>query len=369
MRIPRFFRRGPDGRRAFATQAQKTAAGFACALLAGTAAADPHCPGRFPNPVTDVCWSCLFPIVVGTNVALGKVPDDGYTPDTDASALCVCGENVNVEGGVNLSFWEPLRTAEVVRHAWCSPTLGGVTLAGNSGVTRSPDHGRGRGGRNTRFANVHWFTSPWLFILEAVSDISCLEQAPWDLAYLSELDPLWDDTIAGFLLAPDAALFANPAAQAACAADCLAANVRKPVETLYWCSGCRGGVFPLSGWTSSAPTWAAEWELLAHRFALKLSREGVLWSAHGKKGQCGPYWRPILQKEHWKTQLIYPSRATDKTVFGTCCQPLGRSTLFWDRFKTYAPGGEDGALLLFRHRDCCVRKTLTSFVIPGRPGG
>ncbi len=219
-------------------------AGFVFALAAGTAAAEPHCPGRFPNPVTDVCWSCVFPIVVGTNVPLGKVPEDSYTPETDASALCVCGENVNVEGGVNLSFWEPLRTAEVVRHAWCSPTLGGVTLAKNSGITRSPDHGRGQNGRSTRFANVHWFVSPWLFVLEAASDISCLEQAPWDLAYLSELDPLWDDTIAGFLLAPDAALFANPAAQAACVADCLAANVKKPVETLYWCSGCRGGVFP-----------------------------------------------------------------------------------------------------------------------------
>ena len=153
-------------------------AGLFLALAAGTAAAEPHCPGRFPNPVTDVCWSCVFPIVVGTNVPLGKVPEDSYTPETDASALCVCGENVNVQGGVNLSFWEPLRTAEVVRHAWCSPTLGGVTLADNQGITRSPDHGRGQNGRNTRFANVHWFVSPWLFVLEAVSDISCLEQAP-----------------------------------------------------------------------------------------------------------------------------------------------------------------------------------------------
>ena len=213
--MPRFAQGSPS-RRVFAGSAKKTAAVFASLLsLTGTAAAEPHCPGRFPNPVTDVCWSCVFPIVVGTNVPLGKVPDDSYTPDTDASALCVCGENVNVEGGVNLSFWEPLRTAEVVRHAWCSPTLGGVTLADNQGITRSPDHGRGQDGRNTRFANVHWFVSPWLFVLEAVSDISCLEQAPWDLAYLSELDPLWDDTLAGFLLAPDAALFANPAAQAA----------------------------------------------------------------------------------------------------------------------------------------------------------
>ena len=262
-------------RRAFVRSAKKTATVFASLLsLAGTAASEPHCPGRFPNPVTDVCWSCVFPIVVGTNVPLGKVPEDSYTPETDASALCVCGENVNVQGGVNLSFWEPLRTAEVVRHAWCSPTLGGVTLAENGGITRSPDHGRGQNGRNTRFANVHWFVSPWLFVLEAVSDISCLEQAPWDLAYLSELDPLWDDTLAGFLLAPDAALFANPAAQAACVADCLAANVKKPVETLYWCSGCRGGVFPLSGWSASASTWG-----LIPRFAATMPAAIALMSS------------------------------------------------------------------------------------------
>ena len=99
--MPRFAQGSPS-RRVFAGSAKKTAAVFASLLLlTGTAAAEPHCPGRFPNPVTDVCWSCVFPIVVGTNVPLGKVPDDSYTPDTDASALCVCGENVNVEGGVN----------------------------------------------------------------------------------------------------------------------------------------------------------------------------------------------------------------------------------------------------------------------------
>ena len=28
-------------------------------------AAGPTCNGKFVNPVTDVCWSCLFPLSVG----------------------------------------------------------------------------------------------------------------------------------------------------------------------------------------------------------------------------------------------------------------------------------------------------------------
>jgi len=33
--------------------------------------ADGACVGRFTNPITDVCWKCLFPIkIAGINVTL-----------------------------------------------------------------------------------------------------------------------------------------------------------------------------------------------------------------------------------------------------------------------------------------------------------
>ena len=34
--------------------------------LAGPAAAGPTCQGRFMNPITDICWSCVFPLTIGT---------------------------------------------------------------------------------------------------------------------------------------------------------------------------------------------------------------------------------------------------------------------------------------------------------------
>ncbi len=345
------------------SQLRTFAAGF-LAALAAVIVNESHaaaCSGRILNPVTDVCWSCVFPIKIagGVPVTNGSLPD----PETDAAPLCACGNGANLQLGINMSFWEPLRTAEIVRHPGCLPTMGGITLdlplrlSSHTRVHQKFDEGATK--RHTAFWQVHWYNTPWLFILEALLDQPCLEQMPWDLAYLSELDPLWDDTLASFLLAPDAALFANPAAQGACAADCIAATAGTAKNELYWCSGCQGSVFPLTGWTASAVSYPAAWTLLSHRFAVKLSREGLLWRADGAKGQCGQWFAPLLRKDVWRTEIVYPSRG-DKTADGTCCHPLGRTTAVTGAGRTWSPGGEDGAVLLWRKRDCCVSKSVLS---------
>jgi hypothetical protein len=43
-----------------------------------------------------------------------------------------------------------------------------------------------------------------------------------DIAYLSEVDPLWNDSTLSMLINPEAALFGNLIAQGACAADAAA---------------------------------------------------------------------------------------------------------------------------------------------------
>ncbi|AVZ00461.1 hypothetical protein DAI21_22910 (plasmid) [Lelliottia sp. WB101] len=46
-----------------------------------------------------------------------------------------------------------------------------------------------------------------------------------DIAYLSELDPMWNDSSLSVIINPEAVLFNNPIAQAACAADAAASLV------------------------------------------------------------------------------------------------------------------------------------------------
>jgi len=324
-----------------------------CALSSAQASG---CRGKVINPLTDVCWSCMFPIKLGGITLSSGANKD---PETDANALCMCVSGANITVGLNMSFWEPLRTAEVVRTPYCFPSLGGLDL--NVGL-QAPAHGRtpnkSASSQRSSFYQVHWYFTPWLFVLEALLDSNCLEQSAWDLAYMTELDPLWDDPVTTFFLNPDASLFANPAAAAACAADCAAATAGLPISELYWCAGCHGGIFPLTGWVGAHVHFPQASSLLVARFTMKLHRQGLQWAAYGEKGQCGPYLEPIMDKRVYRTQMMYPARTTGKQD-GRCCYPMGASSALWYSGKTWASGGEDAAYLIFRKRDCCQGSGVT----------
>ena len=68
------------------------------------------------------------------------------------------------------------------------------------------------------FYHAHWYANPILTWLEVLLDFPCLEKGSLDLAYLTEVDPLWADDELTAILNPEAVLFANAPAKAACAA-------------------------------------------------------------------------------------------------------------------------------------------------------
>ena len=81
-------------------------------FLAGIAAAPAFaagtpgkCTGRFVNPLTDICWSCLFPMSVG---GLNIWPSLAGRPATDNPDLPVCACGLRL--GIAMGFWEPVRT-------------------------------------------------------------------------------------------------------------------------------------------------------------------------------------------------------------------------------------------------------------------
>ncbi len=305
------------------------------------------CHGRIINPVTEVCWECVFPISIASNTTLvgGNFPD----VSTNAEPFCSCVDGINTTVGMNIGFWEPLRTIEIVREPFCFPTLGGLSLGGTGWA---PAHGRTPNpkerGHRTSFYQVHWYHTPWLYLMELLIDTRCLEQSAWDVAYMTELDPLWDDAMTAFLLNPDAALFANPIAVGACAADCVAASASLPLNALYWCAGCAGSIFPLTGWVASHITDEQAWSLLTQRFTLKMHREGLLWRHWGRAGQCAPRLEWTMSKNVYRSQMIYPSRLSQS------CPPYGRTTALMALGGTTPPlTGEDGAYLIWRRRDCC----------------
>lgn len=303
-----------------------------------------NCVGRFVNPITDVCWSCLFPITIaGLRVSPG-----GEDTNNSRDILCTCTDPIP-RIGIPVSFWEPVRLVDVTRTPGCMVSLGGISLL-NQGIK-----GRGSVANNhdnrlrNSFYQAHWYIYPLIYWLELLTDFVCLEKAAFDVAYITELDPLWNDDENAFIINPEAILFGNPIAQAACAADCVVASAGFSHDFLFWCAGCQGSLYPFSGTVASHIGGVQGSLLVVQRMIAKLHREGLLWGYIGVDGLCGRYPMPIIRKSQYKTQMVYPIPSTARG-----CHPLGRSEALWAMGKEYPYQGEDFAYLIWRKRSCCL---------------
>ncbi|MEN8236795.1 MAG: conjugal transfer pilus assembly protein TraU [Pseudomonadota bacterium] len=305
-----------------------------------------NCHGRMLNPITDICWKCIFPI----RIAGVKVMSGGPDPKSPRSPICVCkrpGIPVPVPG-IPVSFWEPARLVDVTRTPFCLVNMGGTQLA-NTGIK-----GRGQVAPhpNTRhkrsFYHVHWYVYPILYWLEVLLDFACLENNAIDLAYLTEVDPFWNDDEKSAIINPEALLFGSHIAQMACIADCAAASAKLPLDILFWCGGCQGSVYPFTG-TIADHSGGVQASLLATtRMIAKLHREGLLWGYYGKLGLCGKYPMPIIRKSQYRTQMTYPIPQTNR------CQALGATEVLWQGGREFPYKGEDFGYLVWRKRDCCL---------------
>lgn len=303
-----------------------------------------NCVGRFVNPVSDICWKCLFPITIaGVKVASG--PEDTPNPK---KPVCYCKDPPRI--GIPISFWEPVRLVDVTRTPYCMVNMGGIKMGSHKGVQGHGSVSSARSGHlHQSFYQIHWYVYPVIYWLELLMDFVCLEKSQFDVAYMTELDPLWNDDEVSFIINPEAALFGNPIAQAACAADCVAASTGFPNDVLFWCAGCQGSMYPFTGSVGAHSGGVQASLLLTERFLAKLHREGLLWGYSGIRGLCNKYPMPIIRKTQYKTQMTYPIPSTSDG-----CHPLGRSDMLWAAGREYPYKGEDFGYLIWRKRNCCL---------------
>ena len=72
-------------------------------IISGQRAQGGECQGRFLNPITDICWSCIFPITIGSVPIAGnsKFKD---TPNPSVP-ICLCNrDNIPLMSGIAVGF-------------------------------------------------------------------------------------------------------------------------------------------------------------------------------------------------------------------------------------------------------------------------
>ena len=312
----------------------------------------PGCPNAelFSSKlITEICWSCLLPFRIA-GMTLGSGP--ARAPASAANdAFCTCPDPLGVpEPGMVLGAWTPARLIEVVRIPYCAPVLGGILLRNNPRLLG--------GYRNVTqdtsdaiFYHFHYYAFPLLIMLDLFVEPDCNADGymDFDLMYLSELDPTWNSDELAFLLNPEAALFANPVALAACLVDAGLATAHEPLESLFWCAGSWGNLYPLTGtinWQGSPPR---DTSLIATRAVAALHRRGLAWKTMGKEALCRGYIHPTLPKNQYRLEQFYPVAEANSNHW------IGQSTFTWGEWRNVPAVGEDFVHLLWRWVDCCLR--------------
>ncbi|CAD5366859.1 Conjugal transfer protein [Rubrivivax sp. A210] len=352
-------RLGRGSRQILAALVACTAVGSAQAVVTGggSAIGEVTCYGEWANPISDICWQCIFPISIGA-FAVEAGQEDIENP---GSPICFCPIPLPpyYRMGLEIGFWEPTRLVEHTRTPFCFPSLGGMYMSGGDAFKPPGAQSYVSRDRVSRdgFYQTHLYANPLLYYLNALLDQQCLESGSLDLAYMSEYDSAWHDDEETAILEPEAPLFANLLAIAACSVDCTMASVGFGIRELFWCSGCNGPVYPMNGNVPVHIGGIQASSLLTHRILAKLHRLFIAWQWHGEGAVCNGYPAPLMDKRGYKTQLVYPIPlvgGTDGTGLNRCCQPLGRTTQIWGMGREYPIRGEDFSYQVFRKRNCCV---------------
>lgn len=302
------------------------------------------CHGVFLNPVTDVCWECILPIKIG---GVPAWPSDLVdSPDLTKSPVMACPTPIGPRPCVPTSFWEPARFVETVKEPFCFPSIG-TSLGNPSPGTLGG--GIKKQGSHSTFAQSHYFIFPVWALMDVVLNSACVENEGFDVAYITEVDPLWNDDLLMAMLEPEAILFANPLAQLACVADAVASNLGLPLSPLFWCMGSWGSAYPLTGHHNSADYVQGN-AAIAAKTIYKMGRQLLLMDP--AVALCAAVPTPIWVKEHYRLQEAKPVR-------DFICHPIGVSSMVWGYAKNppYGAAGNSGdnfLWLIFRKHDCCM---------------
>jgi conjugal transfer pilus assembly protein TraU len=303
------------------------------------------------------CWDCIFPIRLNGQTIKGG-GGSGDIPDGAMNSLiCSCPDPFGIpEFGVPMAAWFPRFLTETVQKPYCSPTLLGTNLTGETrlavgGDVSSRKRKSERAVSDSAFLHFHTLSFPILEMLELLANSQCNPDqfVDMELQYLSEPDPLWSDNLLAAILTPEAALFTNPAAMAACAVECNALTSNPDDVDFHWCAGCWGGTYPFTGHANHNGSRIKHSSLVATKALSALHRRLLAFDTVGSSEACDARIAPSLIKSQYRFGMMYPSPEASSNHY------LGASTVLWGENRSRAAAGSNHVYAGFRYQDCCLR--------------
>lgn len=290
-------------------------------------------------------WNNAFPIhILGFPIGPNGNPPTMYQPP-----ICLCEYRIYpiTLPGIGMSYWAPAYLADTSNESGCMITMNMELLDSYSSLNS------GEGPFLGKRRQIHWFEFPLMTILELFADLGCsASNQGFDLAYITEIDPLWQDDLWAALFNPESALFDSPVARLICVADAIVVQFLWPLDPLFWCLGA-SHLYPTSGTDNTNKADEMTNLKALGRFLARQHRIGALWGTIGPLAQCHATYMPILPKSQYRIDPVFPLAENGGPPIY-----LGKHYFFWKGFPPALgsfPTHESGAFMIWRGTQCCIR--------------
>lgn len=311
--------------------------------------------------VSNVCWSCIFPLRLAGVTLFGNSQSDGGTdshgfslsskprvPNGAANrAVCVCSDGPLPSVGIPIGMWVPDMLYETTMTPGCSSVLGGIQIGladklylGTSGAPTGDLE-------QQSFNHIHTYSYPVVLMMELFTKCAA-QYSDIDILYMSEIDPMWNDPIVAMYGNPMSVFGASIIAQAACAADSISSSLGQPIDNMFWCGGSWSSTMaPYTGYEHAQGTMqfssATAQKLLAMNAARGITRRTV-----GNDALCTAQYTPMVKRSHYRWQTAWPRPE------GTRNHASGESVLRWGAARVVPGVAEMPIYLRWSWTDCCA---------------
>lgn len=263
--------------------------------------------------------------------------------DLRFEGICICPRPppVYYEEGEIWSYWEPFLVIDTVSEAFYSPYQG--ESSGSSIIDELG--GKNKSSDAVEIANESTFAQAHGYLIPIMSGIcSRNDYGMW----MTEYDSMWQTDELSAVIHPESSTYANKAMQMACMADAAAVNLGHSLDSMPWCIGSGGSVYPMTGHVDNDNIVQAN-NTVAARLIYKLCRIMMICDP---EPLCGCIHTPVWIKSHYKMHVVRPA---DRSP----AHPVGKAAKFYDSGLNPPYRGEKGSndeflWVIYRQQRCCT---------------
>ncbi len=311
--------------------------------------------------ISNICWSCIFPLKVagitifGSSISDGGTDGNGFSlsskpkvpSDAADDVVCICTDGALPTVGVPVGMWVPTELYETTLIPGCSSVLGGLEIGVSDPLYLGTSGDPTSDLEQQSFNHIHSYSYPLVMMMELFTKCSN-SYSDIDLLYMSELDPLWNDPVVAMYGNPMSVFGSSIIAQAACAADAITSSFGEPIDDLFWCGGTWSSTMaPYTGYEHAQGPVQFSQSSAQKLLAMNAAR-GISYRYVGNDALCSPKYSPMLKRSHYRWQVAWP-RAEGARNHGS-----GESPLRWAQGRVI-PGVADLPIYLrWSWTDCCA---------------